>query len=167
MPFTATPPPPRPPARVAHDHRSPLAPDGARPSGRARFDGLLQQLATLHPALAGVPLAEGSPFLCGRQLVSLSDGGALAPGRVVVHVDLDDLVGARPPADLHVRLLTANHDGCLQGRGYSLSPDTGHIVYSESLPLDGLTAERLVAEVQRICEGVERFLQPLEQGAQP
>lgn len=132
---------------------------GIKPDGRSAFSDLIARLAARVPELDAARLADGGPFMYGPWVVCLTYEPDLALDCVIVHLDAGPLP-ASDPASAAIALLEANHESCLQRSGFSISPLTGHAVYSEALALENLSIDDLLAAFERGAQHAARLATP-------
>ncbi|WP_157645119.1 hypothetical protein [Burkholderia ubonensis] len=114
---------------------------------RLAFADLIARLAAGTAGLDAAQMMEGGPFIYGHCVASLTHEPELAPDCVFLHLDMGP-VPANRSVSVTQALLQANHDSCMQRRGFSLSPRTGHIVYFQALALDALDVDDLLVALE-------------------
>ena len=124
------------------------ATSAATGDGRLAFADLVVRLAACTPGLDAAQIMDGGPFMYGRWVVSLTCEPDLTPNCAILHMDFGPLPTSRC-VSVAQALLEDNHDSCMQRRGFSLSPLTGHIVYSEALALETLDVDELLIALER------------------
>jgi len=126
---------------------------------RPLFDDLIARLAARGTGLDSAHMMNGGPFMYGRWPTSLTYEPELAPDCAILHMDLGPLP-TRSDALVAVALLESNHESCMQRRGFSLSPVTGHIIYSEALFLNELSIDDLLFALERSAQRVAHIIEP-------
>jgi len=117
-------------------------------------------LAAHGTGLDSAHMMNGGPFMYGRWLTCLTYEPELALDCAILHMDLGPLLTRRDAASAAVALLESNHESCMQRRGFSLSPVTGHIIYSEALVLDDLSIDDLLMALERSAQRVAHVVEP-------
>lgn len=132
---------------------------GVKDDGRRAFAELIALFASHTPGLDAPRMMDGGPFMYGRWAVCLTYEPKLAPDCAILHMDVGPLpTSEHEPVSVPVALLESNHESCLQRRGFSISPLTGHVVYSEALALEGLGIDDLLMALERIAQHAVRLI---------
>jgi hypothetical protein len=126
-------------------------------NGRLAFADLVVQLAALAPGLDSASLMEGGPFSYGRSIACLTYEPDVAPNCAILHIDVGSL-SSSDPASAALALLEDNHESCMQRRGFSITPVTGHVVFSVALPLENLGTDALLDALEQNAQRAARLV---------